>query len=600
MWNWQVWRAVYDGGQQFRDEYLQQFSDREDTFDFEARRNMTPIPTFAKTAINEVRNSIFQRLVDIMRSGGSQSYRRAVEGLDGGVDRRGATMSSFMGVNVLTELLVVGRTGIYVDNPQVPQGTTLNQVGGVRPYVYNYQVEDILSWTNNRPEDPSEFQAILLRDTALDFDTTTLLPTLTTKRFRRMWLENGKVHNQFYNLDAVPVDQFGVPNGPTVLDLNRIPFAMLDINASLMQDIAYHQIALLNLGSSDVNYAIRANFPFYIEQRSPQMSSHLKRAATDGGAQAGELHDTDENVGLGATQGRTYQKGMNAPSFINPSSEPLKASMDLQAQLKADIRELVNLTVSSLARKSAESKEVDNKGLEAGLSYLGLILQNAENQIAEYWAAYEEKNLSKRQIATIRYPEQYSLKSQEARIKEAGELQAMSKAIPGRLIKRELAKKMVNVLLGGKVTMETIEEIQHEIDTVNYTTSDPEVIIQSAAQGIIGGQVAATALGFDDDEYEKAKSDHAEKIARIQAAQTPANNDTVPVEGTDLQARGVTDLATNQNAGVEEKQESRDTALSRNIGTAVRGRGTEMGPLGGAGMPGLGGISGGGSAGGKF
>ena len=361
-----------------------------------------------------------------------------------------------------------------------------------------------------------------------------------------------------------------------------------------MQDICYHQIALLNLRSSDVSYALRANYPFYIEQRGPQLGSHLKRAATDGSAREGDLGDTDENVMLGATQGRTYQKGMNAPAFINPSSGPLKASMDLQDSLKAEIRELVNLAVGSLARRSAESKGMDNQGLEAGLSYLGLVLQNGENQIAEFWAAYEEKNANKRDIAAIRYPDQYSLKSEKDRIAEAEALQKVAVAIPGRLIKRELAKSMVGILLNGKATLEKIEEIQDEIDGTPYTTSDPSVIVSAQAGGIIGNQVAGMALGFEDDEYERANADHAERIARIAIAQMP--KEVAPVANP--AARGVDDLDANVKAGGDEKAAARDGTLNNNTQVAVRGKERPMGPVGGQGNNG--GRAGGGNRGGKF
>ena len=36
---------------------------------------------------------------------------------------------------------------------------------------------------------------------------------------------------------------------------------------------------------------------------------------------------------------------------------------------------------------------MDNQGLEAGLSYIGLLLESAERQIAEIWAAYEERTV---------------------------------------------------------------------------------------------------------------------------------------------------------------------------------------------------------------
>ena len=34
---------------------------------------------------------------------------------------------------------------------------------------------------------------------------------------------------------------------------------------------------------------------------------------------------------------------------------------------------------------------MDNQGLEAGLSYIGLVLESAERRIAEFWAAYEDE-----------------------------------------------------------------------------------------------------------------------------------------------------------------------------------------------------------------
>ena len=38
---------------------------------------MTPIPTYARVAINDVRNAIFQRLKDTTRRGGSLAYQQA-------------------------------------------------------------------------------------------------------------------------------------------------------------------------------------------------------------------------------------------------------------------------------------------------------------------------------------------------------------------------------------------------------------------------------------------------------------------------------------------------------------------------------------------
>ncbi len=577
MTDWEKWRRTYEGGDNFRDMYLERFSNREDSTDFTTRKNVTPVPAFAKAAINDIRNAIYQRLRDVVRKGGSDVYQAAVNGNNLGVDHRGSTMNAFLGVKVLTELLVMGRVGVYVDHPFVPADATLAAVRRPSPYLYKYDIEDILSWTCSKPEAPSEFQALLLRDTTTQYDPSNLLPKITVQRYRYLRIDpnTGRVHLQFYNLNKEPVDQDGNPGGGEIqLELDRIPFVLLDIGGSLIKDVCAQQIALLNLGSSDVNYALRSNFPFYIEQRDLKAKgAHLKISATaDGTATSGGQGAADEDVQIGVTHGRYYDKGMNPPAFINPSAEPLRASLELQDRLKRDIRELVNLAVSSLAvRVSAESKAMDNQGLEAGLSYIGLLLESAERQIAEFWAAYEERNPNKREVATIKYPERYSLKSDADRIKEAQELQKLMAAVPGRRVKRELAKGIVQALLGGKISMDDLSAINREIDTTNYTNSDPQTIILAAQAGLVGQKTGSIAMGFDDDEYLAARNDHAERLKRIAESQGMDESG-----GGDPAARGVPDLSANPNAGADEKAASRNTDLRDTTARRVRGRGAKI------------------------
>ena len=278
----------------------------------------------------------------------------------------------------------------------------------------------------------------------------------------------------------------------------------------------------MNLGSGDVNYALKANFPFYIEQKDQRATGgHLKSAVgEDGTATTGGQPGADNDIRVGVTQGRTYDKGMNAPSFINPSSEPLKASMDLQAKLEDGIRKLIHLAVADTAnRATAESKSMDNQGLEAGLSYIGLVLEAAERQIAEFWAAYEERNPSQRNVATIKYPDRYSLKTDSDRIAEAQSLVKLMYAVPGQKVKRELAKNIVLALLGGKISVGDIQAIFDEIDKAPYATSDPTTIIAAVEAGLCGEKTGSMALGFNDDEHIQARADHAARAIRILQAQ---------------------------------------------------------------------------------
>jgi hypothetical protein len=576
--DWALWRTTYRGGEEFRTAYLQQFTNREDAADFKNRRDITPIPTFGKAALNDVRNSIFQRMRDILRRGGSESYQRAVSGLDLGVDRRGSTMNAFLGMKVLTELLVMGRVGIYVDAPVIPDKPTLADVYKARPYIYKYDVEDILNWSCAKAEEPSEFQSVLLRDTVLQFDQRTMLPTLTTQRYRLLWIDQdtGLVMLQFYDLEGNEVGPDGEPSvGPIQLQLRRIPFVLLDIGDSLLKDVCYHQIALLNLVSSDVNYALKANFPFLVEQRDLRATgSHLKPAANaDGTATTGGQGASDTDIKVGVSHGRAYDKGMNEPAFINPSSEPLKASLELQGKLEDDIRKLINLAVVNLGVKaSAESKSMDNQGLEAGLSFIGLALESAERQLAEHWAAYEHREISKREIATVKYPDRYSLKTDTDRIAEAGKLSELMYAVPGRTVKREIAKLVVSALLAGKVNVATIDRIEKEIDEAKYTTSDPKIIVEAAQAGLVGEQVASIALGFADEEYKTAREDHLARIIRIAQAQSSVADK----KASDPAARGVPDLSANPaGAGKDEKILSQNTDFQASTASRVRGAGKD-------------------------
>ena len=580
--DWKKWRLTYQGGRQYIQKYLKKFSKKEDNKEFQHRKDMTPIPGFAASAVDDIRNSIFQRLRDVIRREGSDDYKRAIQGLDLGVDLRGSTMNAFMGMDVLTELLVMGRVGIYVDNPIVFRtdgiDPSLADVEGIRPYLYLYQVEDILSWRCSKPEDPSEFQSLLLRDTCMDFDTDTMLPLTSFERFRLLWInqETGLVNMQFLDGDGNPVGREGNPiSEPIELNLDRIPFLMPEIGGSILTNVCQHQIALLNLVSSDVSYALKANFPFYTEQRDLRgVGDHLRHGvAPDGTAEAGGQHNHLREFNVGPTQGRAYDIKAERPAFIHPSPEPLQASMLLQEKLEGDIRKLVNLAVFSMAsRASAESKSLDNQGLEAGLSFIGLVLENAERRITDMWAAYENANKRKRQIAVIKYPDRYSLKDDASRVKEARELSELIQETPSKTARQEMWKNLVAILLSGRVPVEKIDAINQEINNANFTTSNPDVIIAAVEAGLAGEETASLALGFAKGEVEKARKDQAARIARIQQAQSPPGQDGPPKPGESA-ARGVPDLDPDPGAAKGEKDSSRNPDTKPDRKRQVRGRG---------------------------
>ncbi len=568
--DWEKWRLCYKGGIEFRDKYLETFSTRENNTEFSERRNITPVPAFAKSAINDIRNSIFQRLIDIERRGGSKKYHEAVDGDRMGVDHRGSTMNGFIGRKILEELLVMGKVGVFIDAPTLGNEPTLAQVGDFRPYLYMYKIEDILSYSCTLPDQPSEFQSILLRDKVITYDATFGLPEEEAVRYRHLWIdkESGKVMCQFYDADDNRIERDGNPGGPQELNLPRIPFVLMDIGDSLIKDVCEHQIALLNLGSSDVNYALKANFPFYTEQRDlKKVGGHLKRAANpDGTATAGGQGAHDGEIKTGTTQGRAYDINTDRPSFIHPSAEPLRASMSLQDKLEKDIRKLVNLAVVTLGKQSAEAKQLDNEGLEAGLSFIGLALEAAEKQIAEHWASYENTDEKTRTAARVKYPESYSLKTDTDRIDESDKLTKVIRMTPSRTAQKELWKTNIQRLLGGHVKPGVLETINTEIDKSKFTTADPDTIDMAVERGLCGEKTGSIALGFDPDEHKQAQKDHTARIKRISEAQ---GVDKAPLAGS----RGVVDLDDNPASGKEEKAVSRDTTLQPDNKDRTRGKG---------------------------
>jgi len=560
--DWATWRSIWEGGDDFVWTHLQKTSGRESQSDYESRRSITPVPGFAKAAITDIKNAVFHRMGDIVRRGGSETYQRAVKGFKGGVDRQGASMNHYLGTQIIPEMLLMGKVGIFVDN-LAPSGPTLADAAEATPYVYTYRCEDILSWNMSKPGSESDFSAVLLRDWVTGYDSAYAgieLPSETSERLRLVWIDvDGFVNYQLFDADGSI--QTGLPNGVKTT-MRRIPFVLADVGDSLMRDIAKHQIALLNLGSTDVAYALKANFPFYTEQQDGRaIGSHLKNSVMeDGTASAGGQKAGQSEVKVGAIDGRVYDIQAERPGFINPSAEPLRVSMELQRKLEDDIRKLVNLSVVALgsSRASGDARSFDNQGLEAGLAYIGLVLETTERKVADHWAMYEGND--KRDNVVISYPDRYTLKTANDRIEEAEKLTALMFSIPGNEVKKELSKDAVASLLGARIGPEVLTKIYNEIDSASFSTSDPEVIRLAKEEGLASDITLSNALGFDGEkEIPQAKKDHAERVkvlAEAQAAGKPQ-----PAAGDDNPAaRGLKDLAPDNKGAAAEKKNSTDAA----------------------------------------
>lgn len=520
--DWQLWRNVYTSGRHFVDTYLEHFNTRETRTQFEQRRKLTPCPAYAKSAIMEVVNNIFQRMPDITRIDGSSSYMNCLDGLEGGVDLIGSSMNYFIGMSILPELLVMRKVGVYIDMPDADGLTLLDvKTNNIRPYLYSYCAEEIVNWQLDFNNNMNEFSSVLLREDYPVLDSIWGLPSHYVQRYRFMFIgDDGFVHIRYHDNDGELIED------EVILKINKIPFVIFEIPHSLLSDAARYQVAILNMNSSDINYCLYSNFPFYTEQQDNRASSAFTKDSPDA------------TIKTGLSTGRGYPIGTERPEFIAPPTEPLKASMAKQDQLELAIRKLINLAIIQLGQvqASAESKQLDSQGLEAGLSAIGIALERGERKIAEYWAMYENSS-----VATVHYPLRYSLKSDSERRSEATDLTKLAQQFPSQTMRKEVVKLAARTLIGPKVSKLTLMTIEDEIDSSEIVVTDPTEIVELVTAGILDKKNAAKALILPENAVELANTEHAQRLAIISQSQSANKNELPNANELPNQARGNTD-----------------------------------------------------------
>lgn len=593
---WTKWRLCWQGGEAFIQKYCVRFSARESNEDFENRKKVTYNPAFAKKAVKEVCNGILQRAIDIVRAGGSASYKKAITGDNGGVDLLGSSMSHFMCVKVLHELAVMGEVGIYVDMPAIEEDSSVEEARKARPYIYLYPREDIVNTRLDIGHNPNEYSAVLLIDREYEDDEEIGFCDSIKTRYRLLRLKEVEIDGRmqrrvFVSFMDRPVNPAGVPEltsttmeldfkDEIMLNIDRIPFVKPCIGESLLADIAQYQVALMNLASSDVSFCLKSGHPFYVEPFDPKSESPFIKpsgnyapvvknytpandpSATD----TGTYESTTSNpLAVGILSGRRYPQGQNEPAFIHPSPEPLLASMKKQDQMKAEIIQLAHLAVASLGQ-SAEAKKEDKGTLEDGLAFLARVLEKAENDIAAIWAMYESGK-----PAQVSYPECYSIQTGadlREEIKSALDTAEKSASLK---FKKEVHKMIADKMLSRRLSRDQFEALLKEIDGLEVVFADYLAIQSDMEQGLVDPETASLARGYPKGTVAKAKEAHAERVALIAASQAPGQGTGAMANRG--QAQGTPDLGPNTAQGRQEKKQSRDNTLKSVPTDNTRGQG---------------------------
>jgi hypothetical protein len=496
--DWTEWRACFAGGRIFRDIYLEPYSDRETTKEYERRRDMTPIPSYARKEIVGIRNQIGHRLPDVTRIGGSSAWRDAVNGRGRGVDLKGSSMNSYIArpFGVLDDLLVIGKVGVLLDVPRVNGPTAADIPANFRPYLSLYRVEQIKRLVPAGPDSVSDWLAVSLEDDIPSFNIETGESEIK-KRIRWFYLDSERDDK----LSIQILDDKGEPTEPPILTESRsVPFVLPDIGMSLMADACSYQIAMLNMISTDSSYAVDSNFPVMTRQRGQVGASDY-------------LIGADQEAETGTRKGIFYDKGLDAPAFIAAPTGPMEWSLELRREMKLEIHDLVTGALSSVGGEGS---------IESGLASIGGTLNSMENRLWEHWAEAMSTNPSRREIPIVNYPVDWDVKSDKERVEEAEALLDLMNKLPGRQGKKEAAKRAYDKLYRGKVKDAELKKMKKEVDDAPYSTADPDILKMAGELGYVGTETASLALGFEEGESDVAKEEKAERAKQIVAAQSDA------------------------------------------------------------------------------
>jgi len=529
---WQRYRLTYFEPELFIDTYLRHYSLRESKTDFEDRKFITYLPAYAASCVDEIKNAIFQRIGDVTRKQITPSYAAAAAGFREGVDYDNSTIEEYIGQKILPELLALGKVGVLVDTHR-EIGATLYASQGHHPYFVLVPAEDILSWSYKG----NELNSVLIRVFDYKIDEKTNLPCDVQGELRLYSKVDGKVLVRTLDEDLHETAK-------TTLEIPAIPFYIFDINESLLSRVARHQIALLNLASTAVSYNCKSNFPLYTEQvdsRVEESNRKIKKVDAEGKI----IEDKEQSRDVGILHGRQYGKDLDRPDFIAPPTEPLTSNLSHQDSIKSEIRSLVNLSVAKLAqtKTTAESKSYDERDLEAGLSYIGLVLQKGERVCAKIWAMFEKQVTD----PEIIYPKEYSLKTDEARQALALNILKTLEFVPSICFRRESAKIAAELLLKGHVSSETLQEVGREIDNAKVVVCNSDTLAKDFENGLVTGETASVARGYPAGEYDQAQKEKVIRTAAIVNAQNTAA------------ARGNSDASLTPNKDAkEEKANSQD------------------------------------------
>ncbi|MCH7619178.1 MAG: hypothetical protein IH880_05355 [Candidatus Marinimicrobia bacterium] len=352
------------------------------------------------------------------------------------VNRRSDSLSEFRR-EVQAAAMTLGQTFIVVDKPDSGALSLAEEIESGTPFFMHYYPWDVVDWDLDEFGKPY-WVKLLETDRSVPsspFQKGRGSRTLYKIWFRDSWTmidSDGKVVNSGENpLGEVPI----VP----VLNRKKKSNPMQGISA--LNDIAYLNKRIFNLGSLIDQFAFNAAFPML---RNPQVP----------GGESGDVSVSERTV-FEFPDTASYP-----PEWMSPPTEPLKFLSEEIASTVKEIQRLARLEagfdLKQSQPQSGVSKAFDWLSTSTVLAEKADNFEEAERNAVRLWLKWQGMSDA---IFTVDYPDEFDMKSLEKEIEDAVKLKSLqiSPTFEAELMKR-LAKKAL-----PKIDDETARDIEEEI-----------------------------------------------------------------------------------------------------------------------------------------
>ena len=308
--------------------------------------------------------------------------------------------------------MVLGHTFVLVDKPNVESTTKADEIANGLPFFIHIPPWAILDWAlddfgkpywikiaeNDRSLEPDPFR--LVKQSGGNVDTRG--KTVFKYWFRDRW--------ERYNTDGNLIDTGVNPLGevPLVIVLNRKSSVSQMVGVSAINDIAYINKRIYNLGSLIDEFAYMTAFPM--------IKTPVQMGQKGGGAEK-----------IGTNVMFTYpDTAKHPPDWMSPPTEPMEFLSEQIVDSISEMHRLARVEAGFDLRKrqneSGISKSFDWLSTSAVLSEKARNFEEAEGSMIRFWLKWQDDEKSKFEV---KYADTFDVKTLEKDLDDVITMQTM-------------------------------------------------------------------------------------------------------------------------------------------------------------------------------